>query len=146
MPQWKWTIYESNELDRLLYEYLKSCKRMKDNIIQALEAFYLPYALKHLGASHLEVQKAYQRSIDTLQSRIRIMSLDADLPIEDRIRHSVVNDRSKLHHHLPQNTSSNANAHVDEIEFHDEDFAIAPKKLDMDIDDLNQKSDDTGEK
>ncbi len=79
MPQWKWTIYESNELDRLLYEYLKSCKRMKDNIIQALEAFYLPYALKYTGASPLEVRKAYQRSIDTLQSRVKIMALDAGM-------------------------------------------------------------------
>ena len=147
MPQWKWTIYESNELDRLLYEYLKSCKRMKDNIIQALEAFYLPYALKHLGASPLEVQKAYQRSIDTLQSRIRIMSLDADLPIDDRTIHSEVNERLKLHHRLPQTTSARANAHVDEIDVHDDDdFAIAPKKLDMDIDDLNQKLDDSREK
>lgn len=147
MPQWKWTIYESNELDRLLYEYLKSCKRMKESIVQAIEAFYLPYALKHLGASPLEVQKAYQRSIDTLQSRIRIMSLDADLPIDDRTVHAVVNERSKLHHRLPQTTVTNANAHVDRIDFHDDDdFAIAPKKLDMDIDDFNQKSDDTGEK
>lgn len=81
MPQWKWTIYESNELDKLLYGYLKSCSRMKDNIIQAIEAFYLPYALKHIGASPLEVQKAYQRSIDILQSRVRIMKLDAGVLI-----------------------------------------------------------------
>ncbi len=87
MSQWKWTIYESNELDRLLYEYLKSCKRMKDNIIQALEAFYLPYALKHLGASPLEIQKAYQRSIDTLQSRARIMALDAGMVVEKNVEH-----------------------------------------------------------
>ncbi|WP_309729926.1 hypothetical protein [Chamaesiphon sp. OTE_75_metabat_556] len=146
MPQWKWTIYESNELDKLLYEYLKSCKRMKDNIIQALEAFYFPYALKHMGASPLEVRKAYQRSIDTLQSRIRIMSLDADLPIDENTIHSVDKDRSKLHYRLPRTTSNNAHAHVDRIDVHDDDFAIAPKKLDMDIDNLNQQLDDTGEK
>jgi hypothetical protein len=82
MPQWKWTIYESNELDKLLYEYLKSCKRIKESIVQAIEAFYLPYALKHTGASPLEIQKAYQRSIDTLQSRARIMALDAGMVVE----------------------------------------------------------------
>jgi hypothetical protein len=82
MPQWKWTIYESNELDKLLYEYLKSCKRIKESIVQAIEAFYLPYALKYTGASPLEIQKAYQRSIDTLQSRARIMALDAGMAVE----------------------------------------------------------------
>jgi hypothetical protein len=82
MPQWKWTIYENNELDKLLYEYLKSCKRIKESIVQAIEAFYLPYALKHTGASPLEIQKAYQRSIDTLQSRARIMAIDAGMVVE----------------------------------------------------------------
>jgi hypothetical protein len=82
MPQWKWTIYESNELDKLLYEYLKSCKRIKESIVQAIEAFYLPYALKYTGASPLEIQKAYQRSIDTLQSRARIMAIDAGMVVE----------------------------------------------------------------
>lgn len=85
MPQWKWTIYESNELDKLLYEYLKSCKRIKESIVQAIEAFYLPYALKHTGASPLEIQKAYQRSIDTLQSRARIMALDAGMVVERNV-------------------------------------------------------------
>jgi hypothetical protein len=89
MPQWKWTIYESNELDKLLYEYLKSCKRMKESIVQAIEAFYLPYALKHMGASPLEVQKAYQRSIDILRSRVRIMSLDAGRGVDANVTTSV---------------------------------------------------------
>ena len=55
---------------------------MKADIIQAVEAFYLPYALKYMGASPLEVQKAYQKSIDTLQSRVRIMALDAGISID----------------------------------------------------------------
>lgn len=55
---------------------------MKADIIQAVEAFYLPYAVKYMGASPLEVQKAYQKSIDTLQSRVRIMALDAGMSID----------------------------------------------------------------
>jgi hypothetical protein len=77
MPKWSWTIYESNEVDAKLYQYLKSLSRMKDKVTQALEAFYLPYALEYINASPLEIQKAYQRSIDILRSRARIMSLDA---------------------------------------------------------------------
>lgn len=82
MPKWSWTIYESNEVDVKLYQYLKSLSRMKDKVTQALEAFYLPYALEHINASPVEIQKAYQRSIDLLQSRVRIMSIDASNGVE----------------------------------------------------------------
>lgn len=57
----------------------------KESIVQAIEAFYLPYALKHTGASPLEIQKAYQRSIDTLQSRAKIMALDAGILVERNV-------------------------------------------------------------
>jgi hypothetical protein len=89
MPKWSWTIYDSNELDVKLYQYLKSLSRMKDKVTQALEAFYLPYALEHINASPLEIQKAYQRSIDILRSRVRIMSLDAGRGVDANVTTSV---------------------------------------------------------
>jgi hypothetical protein len=137
MPQWKWTIYQSNELDKLLYEYLKSCSRMKDNIIQAIEAFYLPYALKHIGASPLEVQKAYQRSIDILQSRVRIMKLDAGVPIGTDDDITVVARRQVFDNQLPpiqnpiQITQDDPPAN--EIE---NEPPIQPRKRIMDLEDL----------
>jgi hypothetical protein len=82
MPDWKWRVNEGKELEKVLFEYLKSCRQMKADIIQAVEAFYLPYALKYRGASPLEIRKAYQRSIDTLQSRVKIMALDAGMSTE----------------------------------------------------------------
>lgn len=58
---------------------------MKEAIIQALEAFYLPYALQFTGSSPVEIQKAYQKSIDALQSRARIMSIDAGIKIDNTV-------------------------------------------------------------
>ena len=82
MSYWKWIVNEGKEIEKILFEYLRSCKHMKADIIQAIEAFYLPYAVKYMGASPLEVRKAYQKSIDTLQSRVRIMALDAGMSID----------------------------------------------------------------
>jgi hypothetical protein len=82
MPDWKWRVNEGKELEKILFEYLKSCRQMKADILQAVEAFYLPYALKYRGASPLEIRKAYQKSIDTLQSRVKIMALDAGMSAE----------------------------------------------------------------
>jgi hypothetical protein len=82
MPDWKWRVNEGKELEKVLFEYLKNCRQMKADIIQAVEAFYLPYAIKNRGASPLEIRKAYQRSIDTLQSRVKIMALDAGMSTE----------------------------------------------------------------
>jgi hypothetical protein len=82
MPDWKWRVNEGKEFEQILFEYLKSCRQMKADIIQAVEAFYLPYALKYKGASPLEIRKAYQKSIDTLQSRVKIMALDAGMSTE----------------------------------------------------------------
>jgi hypothetical protein len=137
MPQWKWTIYESNELDKLLYGYLKSCSRMKDNIIQAIEAFYLPYALKHIGASPLEVQKAYQRSIDILQSRVRIMKLDAGVPIGGDDDIAVDGRRPALDRRLPsiQNPLQMAKDDLPANEVENEP-PIQPRKRIMDLEDL----------
>lgn len=81
MAQWKWTIYDTNLLDTTLYKYLKGCGKMKVNILEAVEVFYLPYALKYINAPPLEIQKAFQRSIDLLQSRVKIMSLDAGIEL-----------------------------------------------------------------
>ncbi len=83
--QWKWTVYPKNKIDVMLYEYLRSLDRMKEAIIQALEAFYLPYALQFTGSSPVEIQKAYQKSIDALQSRARIMSIDAGIKIDNTV-------------------------------------------------------------
>jgi hypothetical protein len=82
MPDWKWRVNEGKELEQMLFAYLKSCRQMKADIIQAVEAFYLPYALKYGGASPLEICKAYQKSIDTLQSRAKIMALDIGISTE----------------------------------------------------------------
>jgi hypothetical protein len=89
MSYWKWIVNESKELEKILFEYLRSCRQMKTDIIQAVEAFYLPYALKYIGASPLEVRKAYQKSIDTLQSRVRIMALDAGISIDANVNTQV---------------------------------------------------------
>jgi hypothetical protein len=82
MPDWKWRVNEGKQLEKILFEYLKSCRQMKIDVMQAVEAFYLPYALKYAGASSLEIRKAYQKSIDTLQSRVKIMALDAGMSTE----------------------------------------------------------------
>jgi hypothetical protein len=89
MSYWKWIVNEGKELEKILFEYLRSCRQMKTDIIQAVEAFYLPYALKYMGASPLEVRKAYQKSIDTLQSRVRIMALDAGISIDANVNTQV---------------------------------------------------------
>jgi hypothetical protein len=81
MPQWKWTIYETNNVDTKLYQYLKNCGQMKANIVQAIEIFYLPYALKYSKAPPLEIQKAFQKSIDLLQSQ-NIVKEDERLDFE----------------------------------------------------------------
>jgi hypothetical protein len=78
------------------------------------------------------------------QHLVRLLTPPRFLNLE--LLHSVDKDRSKLHQRLPRTTSNNAHAHVDRIDVHDDDFAIAPKKLDMDIDNLKQQLDDTGEK
>jgi hypothetical protein len=77
LKYWKWTIYPKNLSEGILYNYLSGADKTKKLIIEVLEIFYLPYALQKSNASSLEIQKAFQRSIDLLQSRIRIMSLDA---------------------------------------------------------------------
>jgi hypothetical protein len=88
--EWKWRIYESNQVDVKLYQYLKSCARTKDMIVKAIEAFYLPTALKHANASPLEIHKAYQQSIDSLLSMAKILSIEAkatlniDIEIDSR--------------------------------------------------------------
>jgi hypothetical protein len=91
MRQWKWTIYDRNEVDSVLYQYFKNCGRMKKTILEALEILYLPYALEYSNAPPLEIQRAFQKSIELLQSRVRLMSLDAGiatgeayLPVKDR--------------------------------------------------------------
>jgi hypothetical protein len=95
MPDWKWRVNEGKEFEQMLFEYLKSCRQMKADIMQAVEAFYLPYALKYSGASPLEILKAYQKSIDTLQSRAKIMALDAGISTaaSEHIRSEVSFDR-----------------------------------------------------
>jgi hypothetical protein len=77
LKYWKWTVYPNNLLEGMLYTYLSGASKTKKLIIEVLEIFYLPYALQKSNAPPLEIQKAFQRSIDLLQSRIRIMSLDA---------------------------------------------------------------------
>jgi hypothetical protein len=125
MPDWKWRVNEGKELEQILFEYLKSCRQMKADIMQAVEAFYLPYALKYRGASPLEIRKAYQKSIDTLQSRVKIMALDAGMSIEasENIRSEVSFDRisadSEDRHQLKKDA-------VDEVDKVDNDLPINP--------------------
>jgi hypothetical protein len=125
MPDWKWRVNEGKELEKILFEYLKSCRQMKADIMQAVEAFYLPYALKYSGASPLEILKAYQKSIDTLQSRVKIMALDAGMSIEasENIRSEVSFDRisaaSEDRHQLKKDA-------VDEVDKVDDDLPINP--------------------
>lgn len=127
MPDWKWRVNEGKELEQILFEYLKSCRQMKADIMQAVEAFYLPYALKYRGASPLEIRKAYQKSIDTLQSRVKIMALDAGMSIEasENIRSEVSFDRlsaaSEDRHQLKKDA-------VDEVDKADDDLPINPLK------------------
>ncbi|WP_310425394.1 hypothetical protein [Chamaesiphon sp. VAR_48_metabat_135_sub] len=98
---------------------------MKADIMEAVEAFYLPYALKYRGASPLEIRKAYQKSIDTLQSRVKIMALDAGMSIEasENIRSEVSFDRisaaSADLHQLKKDA-------VDEVDKADDDLPINP--------------------
>jgi hypothetical protein len=124
MPDWKWRVNEGKEFEQMLFEYLKSCRQMKADIIQAVEAFYLPYALKYGGASPLEVRKAYQKSIDTLQSRAKIMALDAGISTDtsEHIRSEVSFDlisaaKADRQHRLDRE--------VDEV---DDDLPINPLK------------------
>jgi hypothetical protein len=125
MPDWKWRVNEGKELEQILFEYLKSCRQMKADIMQAVEAFYLPYALKYRGASPLEIRKAYQKSIDILQSRVKIMALDAGMSIEasENIRSEVSFDRisaaSADRHQLDKDA-------VDEVDKVDDDLPINP--------------------
>jgi hypothetical protein len=125
MPDWKWRVNEGKEFEQILFEYLKSCRQMKADIMQAVEAFYLPYALKYRGASPLEIRKAYQKSIDTLQSRVKIMALDAGMSIEasENIRSEVSFDRlsaaSEDRHQLKKDA-------VDEVDKADDDLPINP--------------------
>lgn len=125
MPDWKWRVNEGKQLEKILFEYLKSCRQMKADIMQAVEAFYLPYALKYRGASPLEIRKAYQKSIDTLQSRVKIMALDAGMSIEasENIRSEVSFDRisaaSADLHQLKKDA-------VDEVDKADDDLPINP--------------------
>jgi hypothetical protein len=125
MPDWKWRVNEGKEFEQILFEYLKSCRQMKADIMQAVEAFYLPYALKYRGASPLEIRKAYQKSIDTLQSRVKIMALDAGMSIEasEHIRSEVSFDRlsaaSEDRHQLKKDA-------VDEVDKVDNDLPINP--------------------
>jgi hypothetical protein len=127
MPDWKWRVNEGKELEKILFEYLKSCRQMKADIMQAVEAFYLPYALKYRGASPLEIRKAYQKSIDTLQSRVKIMALDAGMSIEasENIRSEVSFDRisaaSEDRHQLKKDA-------VEEVDKVDDDLPINPLK------------------
>ncbi len=125
MPDWKWRVNEGRQLEKILFEYLKSCRQMKADIMEAVEAFYLPYALKYRGASPLEIRKAYQKSIDTLQSRVKIMALDAGMSIEasENIRSEVSFDRisaaSADLHQLKKDA-------VDEVDKADDDLPINP--------------------
>ena len=125
MPDWKWRVNEGKEFEQILFEYLKSCRQMKADIMQAVEAFYLPYALKYAGASSLEIRKAYQKSIDTLQSRVKIMALDAGMSIEaiENIRSEISFDRisaaSEDRHQLKKDA-------VDEVDKVDNDLPINP--------------------
>jgi hypothetical protein len=125
MPDWKWRVNEGKQLEKILFEYLKSCRQMKIDVMQAVEAFYLPYALKYAGASPLEIRKAYQKSIDTLQSRVKIMALDAGMSIEasENIRSEVSFDRispaSEDRHQLKKDA-------VDEVDKADDDLPINP--------------------
>lgn len=101
LAKWTWAIYESNQVDVKLYQYLKSCARTKDTIVKAIEAFYLPVALKHANASPLEIHKAYQQSIDTLLSMVRLLSIEAkaslDIDIEiDRQARSMPTQHQEL--------------------------------------------------
>lgn len=133
MPDWKWRVNEGKQLEKILFEYLKSCRQMKIDVMQAVEAFYLPYALKYAGASSLEIRKAYQKSIDTLQSRVKIMALDAGMSTEaipqsggfanENIRSEVSFDRisatSEDRHQLKKDA-------VDEVDKADDDLPINP--------------------
>jgi hypothetical protein len=125
MPDWKWRVNEGKQLEKILFEYLKSCRQMKIDVMQAVEAFYLPYALKYAGASSLEIRKAYQKSIDTLQSRVKIMALDAGMSIEasENIRSEVSFERispaSEDRHQLKKDA-------VDEVDKADDDLPINP--------------------
>ena len=106
---------------------------MKIDVMQAVEAFYLPYALKYAGASSLEIRKAYQKSIDTLQSRVKIMALDAGMSTEaipqsggfanENIRSEVSFNRisatSEDRHQLKKDA-------VDEVDKADDDLPINP--------------------
>jgi hypothetical protein len=125
MPDWKWRVNEGKEFEQILFEYLKSCRQMKADIIQAVEAFYLPYALKYRGASPLEIRKAYQKSIDTLQSRVKIMALDAGMSTEasKNIRSEVSFDRISAaeadRHQLDKDA-------VEDVDKADDDLPINP--------------------
>ena len=127
MPDWKWRVNEGKQLEKILFEYLKSCRQMKIDVMQAVEAFYLPYALKYAGASSLEIRKAYQKSIDTLQSRVKIMALDAGMSIEasENIRSEVSFDRTSI---AKAGHQDRLDREVDEVDKVDDDLPINPLK------------------
>jgi hypothetical protein len=100
---------------------------MKADIMQAVEAFYLPYALKSRGASPLEIRKAYQKSIDTLQSRAKIMALDTGISTEasEHIRSEVSFDLISA---AVAGHQDRVDREVDEVDKVDDDLPINPLK------------------
>ncbi len=132
MPDWKWRVNEGKQLEKILFEYLKSCRQMKIDVMQAVEAFYLPYALKSAGASSLEIRKAYQKSIDTLQSRVKIMALDAGMSTE-AIPHSGGFANEHIRSEVSFDSVSAASAgrqplKKDEVDEFDDELPINPLK------------------
>jgi hypothetical protein len=132
MPDWKWRVNEGKELEKILFEYLKNCRQMKADIIQAVEAFYLPYAIKNRGASPLEIRKAYQRSIDTLQSRVKIMALDAGMSTEAILQiGGFTNEHIRSEISFDLVSTNSADRHQldkDEVDNVDDDLPINPLK------------------
>jgi hypothetical protein len=127
MPDWKWRVREGKQFEQIIFEYLKSCRQMKADIMQAVEAFYLPYALKYSGASPLEILKAYQKSIDTLQSRAKIMALDTGISTEasEHIRSEVSFARTSI---AKAGHQDRLDREVDEVDKVDDDLPINPLK------------------
>jgi hypothetical protein len=80
-----------------------------------------------MHSSTEEIRKAYQKSIDILQSRVKIMALDAGMSIEasENIRSEVSFDRlsaaSADRHQLDKDA-------VDEVDKVDDDLPINPLK------------------